>query len=330
MKKKVTAVVLCATLMVSLMVGCGLDNTPADEMTTEMIEVEEEFDDVEEQNSASQEVNSNTSLQEKLHVVVRKPEIEDISDEQKTIFFYRNGMKIFAKLHLPEGEGPFPLVIFSYGTNGFYTQTENMAQVFAKEGIAGLAFDFTGTERGSQSEGTIAEASVLTQAADLEAIIDSLEYLPYIDKDNVFLWGHSQGGFVATIAAVQRPDGVKGVIGAEPGYNMQDQMAEAYPNIDDMPDVIYEPFAFGRKYMKDLVSFDIFEMIPSYKNPVLIIAADTEPSIGAEYKEYLDRAEEEFPAATQVVVEGANHQFPGQTYKEMQQLSLQFVKDNIK
>lgn len=319
------------------MVGCGSGNSTVVDTTNETVEQvedtnnsevqsEETNDSSEEANSTTEENNSSAEVQE---IVIKEPEVEDISEVQKKIFFYRNGMKIFAKLHLPEGEGPFPLVIFAYGTNGSYVQTERIAQLYAKEGIAGLAFDFTGTEKGSQSEGTIAETSVLTQAADLEAILDSLQYLPYIDTKNVFFWGHSQGAFVATYAAANRPDMVRGLIAAEPGYPLRDVMSESYPNPEELPDVIYEPFAFGRKYMEDLVSFDLYDYIPNYKNPVIIIEGDTSPSMGADSKEYLDRAEEAFPSAKQVVIKGANHQFGGDTMKEVNQLAIQFIKENI-
>lgn len=43
-----------------------------------------------------------------------KMDITDISETEKEICFYRDNLKIYGKMYLPEGEGPFP-----YGSSGF-------------------------------------------------------------------------------------------------------------------------------------------------------------------------------------------------------------------
>lgn len=340
MKKKITKILLCTAMSSALLFGCGQGNVPASSNDTTAVTSEDSSvsskqdsnnNNVTDQNAEDPNVSQNQANESNTtEISIKEPEIKDVSNTEKTIFFYRNDLKIFAKLRLPEGDGPFPLVILSYGSGGVYTQTDNIAQIIAKEGIAALAFDFIGTERGSQSDGLITDASALTQAEDIIAIIDSLDYLPYIDKNNVFLWGHSLGGYDSTVAAIQRPDAVHGLIAVEPAYHLKDMLAEAFPNIDEVPDVIYNPFYCGKKFVTDAYAYDIYDYLPNYKNKVLIIAGDKAPSIGAEGKEYLDRAEEVFPSATQVIVAGANHSFEGDSKKEMLQISIQFVKDNLK
>ncbi|MDO5155779.1 MAG: alpha/beta fold hydrolase [Eubacteriales bacterium] len=321
MRKKIVMFTVGTMVMASMMFGCG-SNT--DLKTTEVEEsasVEESVED--------DHTEGKTKQPEIVQTSNKAPEIEDVSDTEKNIFFYRDDLKIFGKLHLPDGEGPFPLVILAHGSGGFYTVTEDYARNLAKEGIAGLSFDYIGTEKGSKSDGLIIENSVLTQAADIEAILDSLDALSYIDQKHVFLWGHSMGGLASTYVATQRPDSIQGLIALEPSYQMRDQITEQFGNPDELPDVIYEPLYCGKCFVTDALSFDIYEGMPDYHNDVLIIEGTVAPSIGAEGKAYLDRAEETFPSAKQVAVEGANHLFSGDAAVEMQELMIRFVKEHL-
>ena len=73
-----------------------------------------------------------------VETVQPKMDITDISATEKEIYFYRDDLKIYAKMYLPEGEGPFPVVIFSHGFPG----THFLADAYAKElEEAGLATD---------------------------------------------------------------------------------------------------------------------------------------------------------------------------------------------
>ena len=44
-----------------------------------------------------------------------EPVITDISDTEKEITFYRDGMEIEGRLYLPEGDGPFPVIVLCCG-----------------------------------------------------------------------------------------------------------------------------------------------------------------------------------------------------------------------
>lgn len=266
----------------------------------------------------------------KTSVKTQTPQIEDVSNTEKKVFFYRNGMRIFGKLYIPEGEGPFPIVILSYGMGGNFTSTNSFAQLLASKGIAGLSFDFTGTpSRGeNKSDGDVTDMTVLTEAADLEAIVDSLDAFSYIDKKNVFLWGHSFGGLVSTYVAAQKSEKVKGLIALEPSYQMKDQVIETFPNPKELPDIIYSPLYCGKSFVTDMLSLDIYKYIPKFKNSVLIIQG-TVNSIGSDAPEYLNRAAELFPNAKQVSVEGADHTFEGKYKQIMQNMTIEFVKENV-
>ena len=125
--------------------------------------------------------------------------------------FQRDGKHIYAKLLLPRGEGPFPLVILAHGFNGNSDKVEPYAMAYAENGIASCVFDFIGGGEGSRSDGSIRDMSVLTEAADLNAVIDSLKQRKEFDPTRIFLFGRSQGGFVAAYVAEERPQDIRAV-----------------------------------------------------------------------------------------------------------------------
>jgi len=257
-------------------------------------------------------------------------EITDVSATEKKIFFYRDDMKIFGKLYLPEGEGPFPVVIFSNGFSGSYTSTEGYAKKLVSNGIAGVVFDFIGGSGINASDGTITDMSVLTQVADLNIVLDAISSLPEIDSNNIFLWGHSFGGLVSTYVAAQRPDEVKGLIVLEPSYQMHDQFLELYPEGSEIPDVLYTPTYIGKIFVEDILSFDIYDMMADYDKEVLLLQGTVHPAETGELKEkYFGRAMDTFPNMQLVTVEGADHSFSGSAGEEMLNLTIGFVNENM-
>lgn len=276
--------------------------------------------------STTEQSNADTTT---IQTNVKAPEVTDVSDTDKTVYFYRDDMKIYGKMYLPEGGGPFPVVIFSQGLSTSYSYSIDIMEKLTQNGIAGITCDYTGAVNNSPSDGVITDMSVLTQATDLSAVIDALSYLPEIDTENVFLWGHSLGGLVSSVEATQRPDDIKGIVVVEPSYQMHDQMREMFPEGTELPDVIYSPMYMGRIFVDDMLSFNIYDEMPKFKNNVLIIGGTKAPSIGAEAPEYLKKAIETFPSANLEFIEGADHGFMGAPREQMIEKTIDFVKDNI-
>lgn len=262
--------------------------------------------------------------------ISKAPTIEDVSDTEKTIYFYRGNLRIFSKLYLPEGEGPFPLVVIAAGKDGRYVTNESLAINLTKNGIAGLIFDYT-CLGSTLSDGDPLDASIKTYIADVDAIVDGLKTIDYIDKENVFLWGHSMGGLAATSVAAKRPGEIKGLIGLEPSYQLPSEVSEMVKDVDlkSAPDVIYEPEYTTKKFIVDMISINIYDEIPNYKGNVLIICGDNKNSIGGEYTEYMTRADDLFESSELVFISGASHVLNGNDYSKMTDMTIEFVKNNL-
>ena len=249
---------------------------------------------------------------------------ETVPYSVKEVTLERDGLKIWGELYLPEADTPLPLVICSHGFGGNHEHVKSYAQAFARNGIAAFAFDFIGGGYGSKSDGTMKEMSVLTEAADLCAVMDRMKELPEINPEQVFLLGASQGGFVSSYVAGIRPDEVAGVIALYPAYVLQDNAWKQTPDPENIPDTInLMGIALGGIYNRDAQSFDIYDVIRNYPGKVLILHGTVDSVAPISYSE---RAVEVFPDAELIRYEGANHGFMGKNLTRSENESVSFVR----
>lgn len=217
----------------------------------------------------------------------------------------RNELNILGRLALPDGNKSYPLVIFSHGFG--YNEKMLDLEKFAENGIAACDFDFCGGSPFSQSDGSSTEMSVLTEAADLEAVIDTLKANPRIDGKHISLIGFSQGGYVSSIVAMKRPQEIKSLFLLSPAFLIAD-----FP----MYSLLYgfrKTFHFGnmvlsRKYIKDIKAFSVFEHMDEYTNPVVIYHGTSDSMAPISYSE---RAARKFPQAKLTRIPNAGHSLTG-------------------
>ncbi|WP_374584934.1 alpha/beta hydrolase family protein [Pseudoduganella sp.] len=123
----------------------------------------------------------------------------DFRSEEVT---FRNGDIILSgTLVLPEGKGPFPAVVLtqmsSPAPRGAYAL---QAYYFAAHGMAALMYDKRGV---GKSGGEFNKATMEQLADDAIAGIELLGKRSDIKADAIGTWGHSQGGWLAPLAATR-------------------------------------------------------------------------------------------------------------------------------
>ncbi|MCQ2442566.1 MAG: alpha/beta fold hydrolase [Oscillospiraceae bacterium] len=248
-----------------------------------------------------------------------EPRIEELWTTSKS------GKKIYGMMYLPaEEKETYPTVILSHGFGGTNVDNKLYAKDFVKEGYACYAFDYCGGGRGSQSEGEMTEMSVLTEAEDLNGVMDDILALDYVDKSQLFLLGQSQGGFVSSYVAASRPDDVTALVLYYPAYALQDDAHARTPDPDNIPETEnIMNNTLGAIYTRDAISFDIYEVIGGYKGDVQILHGDKDGLVPLSYSE---RAVEVYENAELTVMNGADHGFTGKTQKDASALTLEFLK----
>ena len=217
-------------------------------------------------------------------------------------FQNKRGQKIYGELYLPKKDEPSALVIFShgYGWNIPVIDAENIAQ----NGIAVCEFDFCGGSVGSRSDGKSTEMSVLTEADDLEAVIDQLKKNTHIDSNRIYLSGLSQGGFVSIIVGSRRKEEIKGMILYCPALSIHD-LEKTYLHGRKMPEkLLISNMTISRKYVEDAKNCDIYSMMEDFNKKVLYYHGDMDELVPVSYAY---EAEKHFPNIKLTILKGAGH-----------------------
>ena len=121
------------------------------------------------------------------------------------------GITLAGTLTLPQGGGPFPAALLITGS-GTQDRDESimghrpflvLADHLTRKGVAVLRVDDRGA---GKSGGNPATATTADFATDVEAGIAYLNTRAEVDKKNIGLIGHSEGGVIAPMVAARNPD----------------------------------------------------------------------------------------------------------------------------
>ena len=132
------------------------------------------------------------------------------SSEEVTFPNDKFNIKLAGTLTIPEGSGPFKVVIVITGSGAQNRNEELMghkpflviADYLSRNGIAVLRYDDRGV---GGSQGKYSEATSADLATDAEAAFDFLKNNPKIDPAKIGFAGHSEGGLIAPIVAASNP-----------------------------------------------------------------------------------------------------------------------------
>ena len=138
---------------------------------------------------------------------------------ETTVNIDHTGDNIVGTLALPDGEGPFPIVLLLHGFTGqrhelpvvntdefMYGRT---ARLLGERGYASLRIDFLGS---GESDGAWEDTTFSGQIADALAALEFTSDLEGIDAERIGVLGLSQGGLVASATAAAAADLVDTVI----------------------------------------------------------------------------------------------------------------------
>lgn len=132
---------------------------------------------------------------------------------------YRSGnLTISGIMNVPKGAGPFPVLILNHGyidpaiyTNGRGLRREQ--DYLARQGFVVIHPDYRNHAQSSRVD----DGELENRLGYVEDVVNAVyavraSDLPYFDKENIGMLGHSMGGGISQTVAVARPNLVKAIV----------------------------------------------------------------------------------------------------------------------
>ncbi|MGN0812155.1 MAG: alpha/beta hydrolase family protein [Candidatus Coproplasma sp.] len=224
---------------------------------------------------------------------------EELSYTVEEVYSSRGELKIYGKLYVPkESEGKMPAVILSHSANLNADSMNLYAAAFAERGFVAYAFDFCGGSSKSRSDGNTDDMTLFSECEDLKAVIATVRAMDNVDKDNIYLFGTSQGGLVTALTTEECATAIKGEILLYPAFNIP-EIIEKFSGFGSLG-------SYGQAFSDTLKGYDVYSHIGNFDGNVLIIHGSEDFIVN---KSYSERAATMYKNCTLKIIDGANHGF---------------------
>ncbi len=236
--------------------------------------------------------------------------------------------QIYGIAYIPSGEDSFPLIIFSHELGNDHESGIRYAERLAEAGYAAYVFDFCGgTVGGNKSDGSNKEMSVLTEASDLKAVLESAKSWDIVDPDKIVLLGGSMGGLVTTVVGSRHQEEIAGMILMYPALSAKvDSGAERYGSEDEVPEDVSLFGGWihvGKNYITDLWKVDFNQLLSTYEGHLLLLHGDKDSTVPISWSE---DAKELIPDCEFHVIKNGGHEFFGQPFEDAMSYILPYLE----
>lgn len=244
----------------------------------------------------------------------------------KEFFLEIDGMKVHAKLDLPETKEKCPLMILFHGLTGHMEEDHITAamKTAVAAGYAVLRADLYGH---GKSEGLFRDHTLFKWVSQGLAVIDYARTLDFVT--DIILCGHSQGGLLTILLAGMKAEQIKAIIPMSPAIVITDgarkgKLLGIAFDPDNIPDTLeFKGNALDGNYFRIAQMIHEEDAIRRFSKPVLLIHADCDQAVPVQYS--IDAAEK-YRDARLVIIEGDDHCYHSHLGKAMEALG-QFLEE---
>ena len=242
--------------------------------------------------------------------------------ETREIHVDKDGMDIYGVAHIPSGvEGKMPAVIISHELGATLDRVKGYGEALAEEGYVTVCFDFCGGGWGSRSDGELLDMSVLTEKADLEAVLEEVKQWDFVDADSIYLMGNSQGGLVTALTASEHRKEIRAVILIYPAFCIYDDVHAMFDSPEEIPEThSLLGLRLGNRYFVDIWDQEPYEQIKEYGKNILLIHGDRDSIVPISYS---DKLAETIDHVEYHVIRGADHGYLGADFE----LAVSYIRD---
>ena len=225
----------------------------------------------------------------------------------KEFYIDCDGIRLHAKLDMPEGAEKCPLCIVIHGFTGHMEERHIIAvqEALNEIGIASLRVEMYGH---GQSDGEFRDHTLYKWVTNALAVVDYVKTLDFVT--DLYITGHSQGGLLTMLIAGMCPDAFKAVLPLSPAWMIPDNARAGQVlgtpfdplHIPDM--LIHGDRELGGNYVRVAQTIHPEEEIARYRGPVLIVHGDADEAVPYAYAV---KAAELYNDAELVTIPGDTH-----------------------
>jgi fermentation-respiration switch protein FrsA (DUF1100 family) len=219
---------------------------------------------------------------------------------EQSLEILSDGLKLQAVLMTPDA-APWPLIILCHGflSHKDSSKYKQLAQVFARESIATVRFDFRGC---GESEGLLSESSISRRWRDLQRVIEKSQNLEDFDG-RLGLLGSSLGGYLALLEVSRNSRVNCAAVWSTPSHLLE--LAKRLPEVS--------PVEFSQECHEDLLTMELLPRLKKVRR-ILIVHGQEDQQVPPEHASTLYEVLDE-PKALHII-EGADHRFTESEWRE--------------
>lgn len=247
------------------------------------------------------------------------------------VSYKSNGLKITGVMNVPEGKGPFPVVVLAHGyiDPKVYKSGQGLSRerdYLAKKGFVALHTDYR-NHAGSDDDPRLMDRLRLGYTEDVinAALAIKSSSLPYLDKNKVSLLGRSMGGGIGYNTLVTKPGLYDSAV------LFASVSTKAAENSKKWMPETFSQFGTPTSNPKFWAEMSAFTYLDRVTDPILVLHGSVDRTCPPKWAtEAVTQLQKLNKTVKYVSYKGADHTFYGTTWNRSMAETVKFLKSTMK